>query len=159
MMDDAVVKKEELPLCACGCGKPVTKPGNVYLRGHHATRRAVKTAVRQQTRTSTSDNDAVLVQDMALAQQVISKVLKGGKDNHTINIITVGPIQIGSRSNGNNHQNDFVDAEECDDVDLPLPEALRALFDKAVSTGELPDDPVDRKVRWLVECEKVLCQG
>ena len=24
----------DLPNCACGCGKPVTKPGNMYLCGH-----------------------------------------------------------------------------------------------------------------------------
>jgi len=24
-----------LPLCACGCGKPVTHAGNRFLRGHH----------------------------------------------------------------------------------------------------------------------------
>ena len=26
----------ELPFCACGCGGRVTKPGNKYIRGHHA---------------------------------------------------------------------------------------------------------------------------
>lgn len=25
---------QELPLCLCGCGKPVTKPTNKYLKGH-----------------------------------------------------------------------------------------------------------------------------
>ena len=27
---------EELPLCECGCGKPVTKLGNRFIHGHNA---------------------------------------------------------------------------------------------------------------------------
>ena len=136
-----------LPLCACGCGEPVTKPGNTYLRGHRANYKSAKTLVKQQTKTSTDDSDAVLVQDMALAQQVIGKILKGNKDSNTINIITVGPIQIGSRSNG---------ASKVTEERLSLPDALSKVFNDAIASGELPENDTERRIKWLVECEKVI---
>ena len=150
MTFELVEKAEALPLCACGCGQPVTKPGNTYIRGHQGRRR--NTGIRSSHRSGIDDDgNVVLHQNMELVQQVLGKAFKGSKESHTINIITVGPIQV--ENNGHNSQAQAIPGDP-----LPLQEALAEVFSQACASGELPEDETERRVRWLIECEKVVAR-
>lgn len=157
MTFELVDKSKELPLCACGCGQPVTKPGNKYIRGHQGK----KTAVRQQNNASIDDDGNIyLDQNMELVQQILGKVLKGSKDNNNINIITV----LNSTTNGKaSTKKQVLPSTEMEEGFYErlarfetLDNMLLEILEYAKENGYLPDTGIDSRIAWLSAAERVL---
>ena len=158
-----VAKKEDLPLCACGCGQPVANKRNTYVFGHQGR----KTAVRQQNRARIDDDGNVyLDQNMELVQQILGRVLKGSKDNNNINIITI----LNSTTNGHKAEpktaegkNEMAEGE----VEFyerlarfeTLDDMLTEILCYAQENGLMPDSGVDARIAWFTAAERVLAKN
>lgn len=144
-----MMEKIERALCACGCGHPVTQPGNKWLRGHSKRKRLA-------AETLPGPDKDIITQDVRIAQQALKQVLSSAGDTHMINVITIGQVRV-DNCKGHNGSKPASLSVVLDQFEEPrLDNILQAVREYAAKSDLLSKKSLDAKLMWLAACERAL---